>query len=421
MAHSNDWSLQQRCAQEAFQGPHSGATLTVRRELALYSRVCGGTRYARAVTARKRRRLVVQAVVFVVLGVLAVGLAVASARVVGLYGSIGSRLNGGVTAETKAVLAEQQASAQLIAADWTDTSPFYMLLLGVDANESRMTGGESADYGPDSSAFRSDTMILARVDPGEKKVTLVSIHRDTRVPIGGKMDKINVAYPLGGAAGAIEAVSDFAGVPISHYAEIDLDGLYAVVDALGGVEVNVPYAVNDSHTGWTLEAGPQLLDGEGAEVFVRSRHAYDDLGDGDRYRAANQRLFIAAVLQRLMVASPADMVAAIDTLADYVKTDLTLDQVAGLALAMRGIDVESDIYSTMNPTEPALIDGLWYEISQDEYWHEIMQQVDAGERPDVDYAYVSVTDDINSAGHWVDGGALGNGTSVSADSTSESR
>lgn len=385
--------------------PRPNCLPIVRRELAPYSRVRGGARYARVAADRRRRRSVARAVVLAVLGVLVAGLAIAVAGTIGLYGSIGDRLNGGVTAETKAVLAEQQASARLAAADWTDTSPFYMLLLGVDANESRMTGGESADYGSDPSAFRSDTMILARVDPGEKKVALVSIHRDTYVPVGGKMDKINVAYPLGGAAGTIEAVSDFAGVPISHYAEINLDGLYAVVDALGGVEVNVPYAVRDGHTGWTLEAGPQLLDGEGAEVFVRSRHAYDDLGDGDRYRAANQRLFVAAVLERLMGASPADMVAAVDTLADYVKTDLTIDQVAGLALAMRGIDVENDVYSTMNPTEPALIDGLWYEISQDDYWHEIMRQVDAGERPDVDYAYISVTDDINSAGHGIDGEA----------------
>lgn len=327
---------------------------------------------------------------------LVAGLSIAAANVVGFYNSIGSRLNASVTAETRAILSEQQESARQIVGEWTDMSPFYMLLLGVDANESRMTGGESEDYGSDPSAFRSDSMILARIDPGEKVVTLVSIHRDTYVPIDGRMDKINASYPLGGAAKVIEVVGEFAGVPISHYAEIDLDGLYAIVDVLGGVEVDVPYAVDDSHTGWTLDAGPQVLDGEAAEVFVRSRYSYDDLGDGDRYRAANQRLFIAAVLDKLMGASPAAMASAIDTLASYVSTDLTLEQVVGLALAMRGIDVEGDVYSTMNPTEPTVIDGLWYEISQDEYWHELMAQVDAGERPDADYAYRSVTDDINS-------------------------
>lgn len=360
----------------------TSAVPIVPRELAPYSRVRGGARYSRTAADRKRRRTIVLAIV----GAIVVALAAAIASAVGFYGSIGSRLNGSVTAETRAVLAGQQATAQQLVSNWTDTTPFYMLLLGVDASENRMTGEEAEEYGSDPSAFRSDTMILARIDPGQKKVALISIHRDTRVPIDGVMTKINAAYPLGGAAKTIEVVSEFAGVPISHYAEINLDGLYAVVDVLGGVEVDVPYAIDDPHTGWSLDAGPQVLDGECAEVFVRSRHAYDELGDGDRYRAANQRMFVAAVLQQLMSASPTEMVAAIDTLANYVRTDLSLDRVANLALAMRGIDVENDVYSTMNPTEPEVIDDLYYEISQDDYWHEIMRQVDAGERPDGDTA-----------------------------------
>lgn len=376
----------------------------VPREAAPYSRVRGGTRYTQVASSRRRHRHIAFGVMAAVVTVVMLGAAIALGSATSYVGSIGERLNENVTSETKAVLADQQASAVQLTSNWTDTSPFYMLLLGVDSNESRLAGtevGDSGGYGSDPSNYRTDTMILARVDPGNKKVTLVSIHRDTLYPVDGtdRPQKINSAYSLGGASKTIEVVSDFAGVPISHYAEVNIDGLYAIVDALGGVEVDVPYDINDPWTGWTLSAGLQTLNGEDAEIFTRSRHAYDDLGDGDRYRAAHQRLFLAAVLNKLMSASPMDMVSAIDSLSSYVTTDLTLDQIVNLALAMRGIDAEADVYSTMNPTEAQIIDGTYYEVNQDAYWQQIMQQVDNGERPDADTAYRSVSDDINNPDH----------------------
>ena len=189
---------------------------------------------------------------------------------------------------------------------------------------------------------------------------------------------------------------------MSHYAEVNIDALVAVTDALGGVEVDVPYEINDTEymghiNGGHLDAGLQVLDGAKAELFTRSRHAYDNLGDGDRYRAANQRLFIDACLKKLMSATPVEMVSVINTVVDYVTTDLTLDQIVNLALAMRGIDTANGVYSTMNPTDSEYVNGVWYEYNDDERWHEIMAAVDAGERPPVDSDYVSVTNDINSA------------------------
>ena len=241
---------------------------------------------------------------------------------------------------------------------------------------------------------------MTRIDPGKKIVTLVSIHRDTYCPeIDGK---INSYYARGGASAVIEKISDFAEVPVSHYAEVNIDALVAVTDALGGVEVDVPYEINDTEymghiNGGHLDAGLQVLDGAKAELFTRSRHAYDNIGDGDRYRAANQRLFIDACLKKLMSATPVEMVNVINTVVDYVTTDLTLDQIVNLALAMRGIDTANGVYSTMNPTDSEYVNGIWYEYNDDERWHEIMAAVDAGERPPVDSDYVSVTNDINSA------------------------
>ena len=370
--------------------------VAARRELAPYSRVRGGARYTQVAAGRKRKRTVALSVLVAIVAVVAIGVGIAAASAVGFYNSIGDRLNEGVTAETKAVLADQQASAQSLVSDWTDMSPFYMLLLGSDSSDSRRTGAEAELYGDDDTYFRTDTIILARVDPGNEQVTLVSIHRDTYYPVDGVWQKINNAYSLGGVAETIEVISDYAGVPISHYAEIDMSGLAAMVDALGGVEVDVPYEIDDEEYTGHLDAGLQTLNGEQALIFARSRHAYDDLGDGDRYRAAHQRLLISAIAKKLVSSSPIDMVNAIDTIANYIDTDFSLDQIVSLAMAMRGIDMDTSVYSTMNPTEPEVIDGTYYEITDEDAWEAIMEAVDAGEKPPSDAGYVSVTDDINN-------------------------
>ncbi len=372
-----------------------------------YSRENAHMRYAngKGKKGTTRRKVLIGA--GIAAGVVVVGGVAAAATFVG---SIGNRLNAGVDDNTRAVLQDQQVAAQELVSNWTDTSPFYMLLLGVDSNEERLE--DTDEYGSDQSNYRSDTIILTRIDPGNKIVTLVSIHRDTYCPeINGK---INSYYAMGGASAVIEKISDFAGVPISHYAEVNIDALVAVTDALGGVEVDVPYEINDTEymghiNGGHLDAGLQVLDGAKAELFTRSRHAYDNLGDGDRYRAANQRLFIDACLKKLMSSSPVDMVNVINAVVDYVTTDLTLDQIVNLALAMRGIDTSTGVYSTMNPTTSEYVNGTWYEYNDDERWQQIMAAVDAGEKPPVDSDYVSVTDDINSASH---------GDSATTDATS---
>ena len=381
-----------------------GMPAVAKREVAPYSRVRGGARYTQVAAARTRKKKTVLTVVIAIVTALVVGIGMAAASVLSFYNSIGERLNSGVSAETLAVLADQQASAQQLTSNWTDTTPFYMLVIGTDANESRMYGDESGSYGASEANYRSDTMILVRVDPGTPKVTLVSIHRDTLYPFSWGWDKINSAYPYGGVPLTIQTISDFAGVPITHYVQVNLDGFYAIVDVLGGVEVDVPYTIDDQEylghlNGGHLDAGLQTLNGEQAELFVRSRHNYDNIGDGDRYRAAHQRLFIAAVVEKLLNSSPVDMVDAISVMADYVSTDFTLDEIVNLALAMRNLDVDNDIYSTMNPTTASYENGGWYEYSNDAYWAQIMAQVDAGKKPDSDTAYYSVTDDINSSNY----------------------
>lgn len=258
--------------------------------------------------------------------------------------------------------------------------PFYLLLLGTDKDESR---AEDADYGDSDSAYRSDSIMLVRVDPKNVKVTLVSIHRDTMVDLGDYgTQKINAAYSIGGPSYATQVISDFAGVDISHYAEVDMDRFTDIVDQVGGVTVNLPIAVKDpDYTGLDLEAGEQTLDGHTAALLCRARHAYDAYGDGDRYRAANQRIVMSAVIQKVLASDPATMVSTITTMADSVTTDMTLTQILTLAQQMKDLDVNTDVMSGMEPTTSAYINNIWYEIVNEDEWKTMMERVDQGLSP----------------------------------------
>ena len=254
--------------------------------------------------------------------------------------------------------------------------PFYMLLMGTDGSEER---DESGDFGD---SYRTDSIMLARIDPVSKKVTLVSLHRDTMVDMGEYgVNKLNAAHVFGGPALSVQTVSKLAGVDISHYAEINFDGFRDIVDALGGIEVDVPMTIDDEDAGGHLDAGPQTLNGDQALILCRARHAYDEIGPGDEYRAANQRLVMSAIAKKLLSADAASMASTVQALSKYVTTDLGVTDIIGLAQAMQGLDPSTDIYSAMEPTTSEYIDGVWYEVNNTAEWKAMMKRVDAGLPP----------------------------------------
>jgi LCP family protein required for cell wall assembly len=134
--------------------------------------------------------------------------------------------------------------------------------------------------------------------------------------------KINATYAYGGASEAVYEMSKFCGVPISHYAEVDFEGLERVVDLLGGVWVDVPEAVSLSQTGHgSLAAGPQMLDGETALAYARERY---NASGGDFGRAQAQRLIVQAIIRQTMQAGPAQLPGLINNLAACITTDYTV-------------------------------------------------------------------------------------------------
>ena len=258
--------------------------------------------------------------------------------------------------------------------------PFYMLLLGVDKDEGRVNDEE---YGADEHAYRSDSIMLCRIDPVNVKVTMVSIHRDTLVDLGvNGQQKINAAYSIGGAAYATEVVSTFADVPISHYGEVDLDRFIQIVDVVGGVTVDLPVPVYDpEYTGLDLPAGVQTLDGRTAALLCRCRHGYDAYGDGDRFRAANQRMVFSEVIKKVLASDPATMMNTVSAIADCVTTDLGIAEILDLASQMMTLNVETDIMTGMEPTDGVLIEDGWYEICLVDQWKKMMTRVDQGLPP----------------------------------------
>ena len=255
--------------------------------------------------------------------------------------------------------------------------PFYMLLMGTDGSSER---DESGDFGD---SYRTDSIMLARIDPVNKKVTLVSLHRDTMIDYGSEygVGKLNAAHVYGGPSLSVQAVSKLAGVDISHYAEINFDGFREIVDALGGIEVDVPMTIDDEDAGGHLDAGQQTLNGDQALILCRARHAYDEIGPGDEYRAANQRLVMAAIAKKLLSADVATMASTVQALSNYVTTDLGVSDIIGLAQAMQGLDPSTDISSAMEPTTSQYIDGVWYEVNNASEWKAMMKRVDAGLSP----------------------------------------
>lgn len=344
-------SIRKKPVQQAHR-PTSGAASRI------YSRENVG-RYAERARQRRRGRVVRRGILVGILGVLLVGVVAAGAWVTNLM----SRLNDGevITSDLLATLVDSDVARD----------PFYMLLLGTDGR-------------PGEETYRTDSIILARVDPIEKQVTLISIPRDTRYVYQGSTVKINSVFSYGGADDMVEAVNDLCGVEISEYAEINFDGMKALVDAVGGIDIYVPEGdeVDDPEAGpVTIESGQQHMDGEAALTFSRARHQF---ADGDYTRMRHQRMVLGALAEKILNnLDIATVPALMNQLADMVKTSLQVSDIVSLINAMRGMDVNS-MYSANIPSwagEDTYINGQSFVFVYEDKLEEMMERVDAGEDP----------------------------------------
>lgn len=223
----------------------------------------------------KARKIILAILIVLLLGVVGTGVAI------GWYVSQ-------LDKEIQVANEEEAAAINDALAPVMSGEPFYMVLLGTDQRKGQTVG-------------RSDTCILTRVDPENATISMISIPRDTAIRYKGSTMKFNAAYVYDGPSGSITAASQLCGVKISHYAQVNFKGLADVVDAIGGVTVDVPVAINDSHAGYvSVKAGKQHLNGKKALVFARSR-AY---GLGDFQRSTSQRMLVEAAIKQVLKMNP---------------------------------------------------------------------------------------------------------------------
>jgi LCP family protein required for cell wall assembly len=170
------------------------------------------------------------------------------------------------------------------------------LLVGSDSREG-LTAAEKKRLGTGSAeGRRTDTIILVHTPSGGGKSTLISIPRDSYLPIPGHgKNKVNAAFAIGGPKLLVRTVEQATGLPVDGYVEIGLGGFSNVVDSLGGVYLCVPRHIKDAKAHINLEKGCQTLDGPTALGYVRAR--YSD-PKGDIGRAERQRQFLGAVMKQ---------------------------------------------------------------------------------------------------------------------------
>ncbi|WP_435278233.1 LCP family protein [Rhodococcus yananensis] len=228
-----------------------------------------------------------------------------------------------------------------------DTPGTNWLLVGSDSRLG-LTPDQEQELatGGDVGADRTDTILLIHVPRGSGATTMVSLPRDSYVSIPGYgQDKLNAAFAFGGPQLLVQTVEGATGVHIDHYAEIGFGGFASIVDAVGGVDVCVPYDIDDPLAGLQLSAGCQELDGAEALGFVRTRATA--LADLDRMN--NQRLFMSALLSK--ATSPATFLNPFRLwpLVSGAARSLRVDEgdhlwhVGQLAWAMRGETVTATV------------------------------------------------------------------------------
>lgn len=202
-----------------------------------------------------------------------------------------------------------------------------LLILGSDSRDPENTSGS-----------RSDTIILAHIPKGAGSAQLVSIPRDTWVHVPASKDgrhgdreaKINAAYAWGGVPLTVQTVEKFTGVRVDHVVMVDFAGFKEIVDALGGVEIDVERSFTSTHSlapGGRREfrQGRQVMDGAAALDYARERYAFPD---GDFARIRHQQQLIRAVLDKAasggLLANPVRLNEFLRATADAVTVDKTL-------------------------------------------------------------------------------------------------
>lgn len=225
---------------------------------------------------------------------------------------------------------------------------YLILLVGVDKNGN----DDNTDF------TRTDTIMLISADTKTGKMELLSIPRDSSVKIRDKFDKVNHAHAFGGIELTMQTLRQFLGLDIDYYVQVNYQALINIVDALGGVDYDVPEGINIHKGKVKIHPGPNHLDGNEVMWYLRTRNIYNN---GDIGRVNTQQAFVKAMVDEMVKKSKdMNLMTFISNYIKYVKTNLPMS--AMLDLAGHIDSFSSDKMSTHT------VPGMEQTINGTSYW-----------------------------------------------------
>lgn len=298
-----------------------------------------GQRHARKRKTNRRRTLAIVLGSFLTLGVLVVG------TVFGVAKWLDSKVERFGDPFAELVEVERPTPAPTVEGK---AAAVNFLILGSD---SRISAGDPSSWS--AGAQRTDAIMIVHLDSDREQATIMSIPRDSWVPIPGHGDaKINAAYSYGGPPLMIKTVEDLTGIRIDHFAVADFDSFTSLTDVLGGVEITVP---EDAYERGKLlfKAGTHHMDGEQALKYTRQRYG---LSGGDFDRVKRQQNWMRAIMSQAVdrgtLTNPVKAVNLAKTLGESLAVDNSLDgnRIVDLARGVTGMRKDSFTFMTAPTT-----------------------------------------------------------------------
>lgn len=241
--------------------------------------------------------------------------------------------------------------------------PVNLLILGLDGEEKR-----------------SDVILLLNFEPNTGDLNILSIARDSRVRAKGKNVKINALISMGGEAYIAQKVSELTGLPVHYYLTINFKGFRQIIDALGGVELYVPFNMNyddpEQNLHIHLKKGFQKLNGKKAEQYVRYRKSNSGGGynNGDIGRIKAQQDFLKALIeQKLKIKYLGKLNDIFFILKEHMKTNIEIGDVYYYLKSINKLD-PANIKTFTTPGDSVYIGSVWYYIQDDDRMRDIIEK-----------------------------------------------
>ncbi|GAA2204134.1 hypothetical protein GCM10009850_001980 [Nonomuraea monospora] len=244
-----------------------------------------------------------------------------------------------------------------------DTGALNVLLVGSDSRD-----GDNKKYGATTvgAGERTDTIMLLHIAPNRDGATMISFPRDSMVQVPecegrngavlpGGLRQVNAAFNDGGINCTIKTLESLTNIKINHFVKVDFTGFKGIIDALGGIEICLPKAVNDKEAKFVLGPGKHTVMGEQALGYVRTRYS---LGDGsDLGRIERQQIFLTQVMKKVtdggLLTDPGKLNDFLQAATQAVTVDdgLGLDRMLEIARSVSGLTAK-ELKGITVPVEP---------------------------------------------------------------------